>query len=288
MLRSVLLIPESDLLKINEEGQLEGQMKSIFEETVFYLILKFNVTWIPVSGHAETGGDVTIEAIKMIEQDKVDLVRVALHLLDGLPTNVSIGVVNHNGWCKIASSPSVTSLVLTGGPESALKNMSIGFLTLVLIGLLLMIYLANRKFTDRRKKYSPMWTLYTTLVRNYSAIKMFSIEVQFVSLAASFLIQILFSSLLHTERASISSFTRIDSFEDVRSHGSRKFVLDFSVCARMLQEKQEFEIIPFADAYLSGESYQWCASSSKCILLVSHSGAYFLRSFMCSLDPKMC
>lgn len=289
MLRFILPIPENDLLQINNDGEPEGQMKPLFEGAFFYLVLKFNMTWIPIRSGAKTSDDVAIEGIHMIEQDRADLAQGDPNLFDGLPANVSIGVVNYNGWCKIASSPAVTSSVFTHGPESALKKMNMEFLILLLIGLFAMIYLGHRKSANDGRKSSPLWTLYATLIRKHvhSSLERYSVRVYIVLLIASLLIQILFSSLLHTERASISSFTRIDSFEDVQSHGLRKFVLDLSSCPKVLEKKQELEIISFADAYLSGKNYKWCASSGKCSLLVSPPEAHFLRSFMCSMEPDM-
>lgn len=99
----------------------------------------------------------------MIEQDKADLARGDPNILDGLPANVSTGVVNHNGWRKTASPPTVLSSLFSHGPESALKKINIEFFTLVLIGLLLMIHLANKKFTDGSRKFSTVWTLCATL-----------------------------------------------------------------------------------------------------------------------------
>lgn len=292
MLRFILPVPENNFLQINEEGQLEGQMKPLVEEALYYLMLKFNMTWIPIRKDAQTSDDVTIEGVKMIGQNEADLARGCANLINGLPENVPIGIVNYNAWCKIASSPAVTSSVLTHGPESALKKMKMEFLIFSLIGLLLMIYLALRKATDSGRKFSPTWILYATLVRKHvnSILEKGSIQVYTVCtvlLLATFLIQILFSSLLHTERTSISSFLRIDSFKDAEFYGMKKFVLDLSSCPKILEEKQNFEVISFASAYLSGENYQWCASSDRCTLLITPTEADFLRSFMCSLDPEI-
>lgn len=284
MTRLVLPFTENAFIRINKIGQLEGSFKT-FEDTFFFLVLKLNITWISVE-NARTTNEIGIKAIEMIEQDRADMILGDYLLVNGSFMNVSAGICYDDNWCKIASSPFITSSVLTDGPESALKLLRIEFLSLVLISLILMTYLAFRRLTT--DKFLPVWIVFSSMIRQHVHLcpKGLVLAANIVLLITSLLIQILYGSFLHTERTSISSFVKIDSYKHVQSYDLKKLVFDISPCPRLLRDKLKFEIVSLADAFLSKHNYGLCASSGKCTLLLSGPEYHIIKALTCSIDPK--
>lgn len=285
--RFSLPTPTNDLAHINESGYLAGQMKPVIEEAFIYLILKLNLTWIPLNKTLRTSDDITIEGVNLIHQDRADGGFCALTLLNGLPKNVTAGPVVSEAWCKIATSPKIISTMLTGGPESALKQIKPVFLVPTIIGLFIMIQLAEM-IVNRNNILVSIWLLFGSLVRQNvpSVLRKSSIVGYSVLITSAFLIQILFGSSLHTERTSISTFVRINSFEDLRSHNMTKFILDVSPCNKVVTDDPEYQVIPLVESYLTGQDYSWCIGTGKCALLMNIVDFNLLSSLLCSLSPE--
>lgn len=134
--RLALHVPENRLLQISGEGKLEGLTKLSVREACIYFFTKINTTWIHPNKDLRTSSQVAIDNVKKVALDEADGAHYILQLND----------------------------VLQDGPESALKQMSSGFLLIVLIGLTFMIH-----FTQVAQGWkhflNSAWVLYTHLLR---------------------------------------------------------------------------------------------------------------------------
>lgn len=285
--RLCLPSPPNDLTHINKEGQLVGPMKSAIEEVFIYFVRKFNLTWVPMDGNLRTNDEIQVEGVNLIAMDQADGALTALMFLSGLPKNATAASIVDDAWCKIASSPVVKSSLLINGLISALRQIRIELLVLILIDLSIMVHLAHMILRCDNLMMS-IWVVFTSLVKqNTSSMLKKSFSLVYIVLVLSvLLIQILFGTFLHTERTSISSFTRIDTFNDIRRYNLTKFVLDISHCTRFVKDDPDYKAIPLVEQYLAGEDYSWCVASGKCSLLMNTLDFNILLSLSCSLYPE--
>lgn len=283
MFRYVFPAPQSQLLHVNSEGQIKGDLKQTFQETFIYLIAKLNLTWISTRTDSQIAGDIQIEGTKMVGQGEADATFCALDLIGSLPINVSFGSMSHEGWCKIATFPEMRSSVVTEGPELAVKRMRIDLLALVLFQLLMMIHL-GRATRSHHNILVSCWTVYAKIFRQNipsPGLRQSFLIGFIVLLVSSLLIQTLFGSSLHTERSSITSFVRIDTLKDVEKDRFRKFWFDSSPCQGVIDDKQEFQA-------LSATQYpHWGNPDAvKRAILLSDLEINLLVTAACAFEPE--
>lgn len=287
-LKCVIPFPPNRLLQITQKGELAGQVKPLVEEAFGYLILKFNVTWTAPSKKFKTTDDVQIEGINLVSQGKADGVGCSLPLLNGLPENVTTTPSIYRSWCRIATSPIVESSIMTNGPELALKHLRTELLILAIVALFLMFYL-GQMISNRTNILITTWLVYSSLVRQniLSMLRESPIWSYVVLILSTLLIQILFTSLLHTERNSIRSFLEINSLEDVQKFDLIPLILSISPCSKLAGESRKYILIRPTEHIYSGRDLSWCAGTGKCALLMGNSDFNLLMSFTCTLHPEI-
>lgn len=265
-------------------------MRLVVREALIHFLVKFNVSWVLPGENPQTADDIVLNGVEMIAADEADGISGALLLLDHLPDNVTMGPIVNNRWCRLASSPMMRSSVLTNGPESALRQIGIELLLISFMILFLMFYL-NELMKNRTNFMISAWLVYANSVRqnvrqNISLKESFIVGYMVLILSA-LLFQILFGCMLHTERTSISSFTRIDSFRDVQAHNLTKFIPDISACSRMVGQDLEYRVVNLAHQFVAGEDLSWCVATGKCVILLNNLDYYAVTSFTCSIYPKI-
>lgn len=236
MFRFILPSAESEFLKVNDKGELQGPHSPIIREVYIYLVSKLNLTWITVDKSIKRADDIEIEGLEMLKNDQADAEYSVLKLLSsGLHGNVSAGSIMHVGWCKMASSPVLASTVLMDGPESSLWCMRMEFFVPILIILFLMIHY-TQMILNSNDRHQSGWILFASLTRQQTQpMLMRSSRMGFmVLLLSTMLIQIMYGSFLHTETTSINSFIRIDSIDEATSRNMNNFILDISTCSKIM------------------------------------------------------
>lgn len=283
--RFALPLPPTQVHQVNDKGQLEGPVTAIIQEIFIYFVTKYNLTWVTPETDVKRTDEYQIAGVDLITQDKVDGSLCTTSILDGLPRNVTTGPIVCDAWCKIATSPTVSSTVISGGPEIALKQLNPNFLVLIFLSLFFMLHM-GRVVMKHNKVSFAVWMIYVCLVRqNMSSIFRKSFVTGYLVLVLSLLfIQILFGSLLHTERTTIDSFERIDSFEEVEKHNLTTLVLDVSSCPKLVGEDREYEIIPVVEQYLSDNDLSRCLGSG-CPILINTLDHNILTTALCSVYP---
>lgn len=131
--------------------------------------------------------------------------------------------------------------------------------------------------------------MYSSLVHQLipSILKSSSAVGYIVLIVSAYLIQILFGSLLHTERTSVTSFIRIDTFDDVNKYNMTKYLLDISTCPKLIKKEENFQMVRIAEQSVVGASnYRWCWASGKCAMLANNLDFSLLISMACTFFPK--
>lgn len=286
-LRFAYPFPPNEFIQVDGHGQLKGEAKPLFEEALIYFRLKYNLSWVIPKKDLIEGGDTLTDGLNLIEQDRVDGTFSVLHLFKELPQNCTVGPTMFDGWCRIVTFPGLASVELTDGPEVAFKQLRIEYVILMLIGLFMMIYSA-RMSIGTSNVLTSTWCVYVSLVRQSvpPILRKSFFAGYIVLILATFFLTTLFGCFLHTERTSITSFVRIDSFEDIHEHNMTTLVLDISPCSLLMRKQYNYRVVQILDRTNVANTFKVCMARNNCATLLSSIDFSIMLSMRCTLFPK--
>lgn len=282
--RLAMNIPQSRILSINKKGQVEGLVQPVAQEAFRYFFAKLNLSWVHPDVNSKTSDDIASRGVRMIDRDEADGVFCAFPLNDGLPKNVTVMQTTLESVCRLGSSPIIRSEVLQDGPKTALLQTNMEYLSLILFGLFIMIYLAQF-FGVQSSMVDSAWFLYANLLRQrvHFILEKFPLLILLLSVM---LIQALFSSFLHTERTSITKFVKINSLSEANKYNVTTFVFSISSCPKLVGGDHKFEVLPIIGGTTSYRDLTWCIATGKCASLFNSLDFKIAMSLACSMYPE--
>lgn len=284
-LRYTHLIPESEFCKL-VDGQLIGYRAQLIRES-FVAPKHLNTCNITFVGAGEGWMDNyerSMEGLKLTSSGQMDISLSILSFMDGIPENTSISPVFSNGWCKLLTSPALDSSTLTDGPESALFRIGFQIVGAVLLTLLIVIHLPNILWKDLTDQISA-WKLYQfTMRQKRLPVSRVTIWINLFIIVTVYGVQVIFFSYLNTERASITSFEKINSIAAASRAKITIFTGDFSPCRKGLNYPADYHIISIRDGRgVYQDDFEYCIGSGKCSFLGSNIDANMAVPVICSV-----
>lgn len=272
---------QSEYAYIDKNGQLVGHVASAILDTFASVFDKFNITFVAAERGIAQNTEAIGEGIAMTSRGDTEGCVAVHHYLQNLPENITLGPMYRSGGCELITSPEVRSSVKSNGPESLLTKVRLDLSLIIVIFLVLMMHFSSLR-NQLGEKMSILRYLFDIIVKQ-NCRSDFHKSISFATgiiLWCTFSIQILFCTMMNTERTSISSFNRVDSFDDL-ANGSLVFVLDISFCKTDSDKRFLFQIVDFQKAVSKNENFKYCLGTGKCTMIASNFDINIFKPFIC-------